>query len=82
MRDIIDPLGARQFRRVWDNNIKSFCHKSLRRRKPFGTCTQRTGYKAQTHRFARDKNELLIIKKEYYGHLDMQKEERGVYYKH
>ena len=80
MRDVIKPLESRQFRRVWQNNMTSFCHK--RRRKPFGTCGECTGYKARIHKFARDKNELLIVKKEYFEHLDMQKEERGVYYHH
>ena len=60
IRHIIDPLGSRQFRRVWENNMTDFCHK--RRRKPFGTCADCTGYKARIHKFARDKGELLIIK--------------------
>ena len=77
---IIQPLGSRQFRRVWDEHVKSFCHK--RRRRPFGTCPACTGYKARIHRNARDMKELLLVKNEYYEHLDMQKKERGIYYKH
>ena len=60
--------------------MKKFCHK--RRRKPFGTCPDCTGYKARIHRNARDPNEPLLVKTEYYEHLDIQKEERGIYYKH
>ena len=80
MHGIIVPLGTRQFRRVWEKHMKEFCHK--RRRKPFGTWPDCTGYKARIHRNARDPNELLIVKTEYYEHLDMQKIERGIYYKH
>ena len=62
--------------------MKRFCHK--RRRKHFGTCLDCTGYmyKARIHRNARDPNELLLVKNEYYDHLDMQKTERRIYYKH
>ena len=48
MDKIVEPLGSRQFRRVWDEHMKSFCHK--RRRKPLGTCPACTGYKARIHR--------------------------------
>ena len=82
MDQIIQPLGTRQFRRVWEkhNGMKKFCHK--RRRKPFGTCPDCTGYEARIHRNARDPNELLLVKTGYYEHLDMKKIERGIYYKH
>ena len=77
---IIEPLGERQFRRVWNRHMGTFCHK--RRRKPFGTCADCTGYKARIHRNARDPTELLLVKEKYYDHLNMQKLERQIYYKH
>ena len=42
----------------------------------------RPGYKACIHRNAGDPNELFLVKTECYEHLDMQKIERGIYYKH
>ena len=77
---IIKPLGTRQFRRVWDRHMSKFYH--TRRRKNFGTCPDCTRYKARIHRNARDANELLLVKEQYYEDLDMQKGERGIYYKH
>ena len=80
VEQVCTPLGNRQFRRLWNKVFAQWCRK--RARKPFGTCTVCAGYKAKLCKFARDPNELTRLKAEFMEHLGMQKNERGVYYKH
>ena len=77
---VCEPVGERQFRRLWQENFAVWCKK--RARKPFGTCTVCAGYKARIAKHARDRNELARLKSEYSGHLAEIKKERQIYYEH
>ena len=74
------PLKERQFKRYWKRNFGKWVKK--RARKPFGTCTECAGFKARLAANARDKMAIEEIKAQFYDHLNMQKIERSIYYKH
>ena len=74
------PLRERQFKRHWKQSFGKWVKK--RARKPFGTCTECAGFKARLAANARDKHEIERVKAEFYAHLNMQKNERSIYYRH
>ena len=74
------PLCERQFKRVWDVNFKKFVKK--RRRKPFGSCLECIKFKQAIAKSVRDKAALASYKEQFRSHLDEQKGERNIYYRH